>query len=382
MTARTVLFTTSFPPAAGGLERVLYETNRRLHPAPSVLAPAPASAGDMDVWAVPLRRTLPNRAAYAATWRVHPALHYLRTLLRPAARLVARERPEVLQCGHVYVAPLTWLLAARIGRPWLTYAYGQEVWRGGRMEGLPVADSVLRGGALRHADRIVVLGQFGASLLAEWGVAPQKVVSAPFGPDTRPAYSVASGQTLLSVCRLVPRKGVDMVIRALPSLMERFPELRYRIVGDGPDRSRLEAVARDAGVDDRVDFLGRVSDERLHEAYERCALFVLPSRRSEDQELEGLGLVYLEAGAHGRAVVAGTSGGEADAVVSGVTGVLVDGASAAAVEAAIGGLLADRDALARMGVAGWKRVRDETNWDRAAQTVGKALDDLGGPGRG
>ncbi len=113
------------------------------------------------------------------------------------------------------------------------------------------------------------------------------------------------------------------------------------MVGGGPDAARLQALARRLGVADRVRFLGRIDDAALEAELAGCRLFVQPSRRTADGELEGLGLVYFEAAARGRAVVAGRSGGEADAVVDGVTGRLVDGASACAVAQVVGELLGD-----------------------------------------
>ncbi len=369
----SLLLASSFPPAVGGMETLLYQTSRRLASPPLVIAPRPVSSGpppsDMDVrWVQP---GLLSRAAYRPIWAAHPSLFYLGSMWQA---VMSMPRPEVVQVGHVGLAPLGWWLARRLRRPWLVYVYGQEVWRGGRRNGLGALDAVLRGRVLRAADAVLSPGTFTTRLLADWRVRPERIVSVPYGAEPQAPASPPCGTTLLSVARLVPRKGIDTVIRALPRL--RNEEVEYRVVGRGPDEPRLRDLARQHGVEQRVHFLGRLDDAALASEYQRCALFVLPSRRTHDGELEGYGLVHFEAAAWGRPVIAGRSGGEVDAVVDGETGVLVDGASLEAVTDALQGLLADPERMRRMGEAGRRRVETTHNWTRAAAVVDQVLDRL------
>jgi len=168
----------------------------------------------------------------------------------------------------------------------------------------------------------------------------------------------------------VPRKGIDMVIRALRCLPS---NVAYRVVGSGPDLERLRELASAEGVAARVTFLGRLSPEQLAEEYQRCAVYVQPSRRTAGGELEGYGLVYFEAAAWGRPVIAGRSGGEVDAVVDGETGLLVDGTLVDAIAAAIAGLLGNAARLQAMGAAGRRRVETAHNWTRAAAVLDTVL---------
>jgi phosphatidylinositol alpha-1,6-mannosyltransferase len=221
---------------------------------------------------------------------------------------------------------------------------------------------------------VLVTGSFTAGLLADWGVPAGKIIAVPYGaePRTDPRRP-PEGTTLLSVARLVPRKGVDTVIRALPALAA---EVEYRIVGSGPDEARLRQLAHSIGVPDRVHFLGRLDDRAVADEYRRCTLFVLPSRRTADGDLEGYGLVYFEAAAWGRPVVAGRSGGEIDAVVDGDTGILVDGESASEVAQTIRELLANPRRLCSLGAAGRARVETTHNWVLAAAVVDSTLASL------
>jgi len=365
--ARSLLLTPSFPPALGGVETLLYETNRRLAEPPLVLAPEPAAASDLHITRV--RTGTAARVAYRPLWRLHPSIHYAQVFLRPALRAARTSRPQVVQAGHVYLAPLARLIANRLGVKYVVYAYGQEVWRKGGSMGLRRLDAYLRGDALRGAERVLVPGGFTAGLVREWGVPFDRIVPVPYGAEPRPPSAPPTGTTLLSVGRLVPRKGVDMTLRALRCLPS---GVTYRVVGSGPYLKNLRALAHSEGVADRVMFLGRISSDSLAEEYRRCAVFVQPSRRS-NHELEGYGLVYFEAAAWGRPVIAGRSGGEVDAVVDGVTGLLVDGTSVGAIAEAIDGLLRDPERLARMGAAGRRRVETSHNWTRAAAVVDSVL---------
>jgi phosphatidylinositol alpha-1,6-mannosyltransferase len=368
---RSLLLAASFPPAIGGVETLLYQTNRRLADAPLVVAPAPASAPDLRVEAVATH--LVERVAYRPLWALHPSLHYLHKLWLPAVRAAVRRRPRVIQAGHIYVAPLARLLGRRLHVPYVVYAYGQEVWRRGRAMGTPALDARFRGGALQAADRVLVPGSFTASLLEDWRVDPTRVVAVPYGADPRPAAPLPEGSTLLSVARLVPRKGIDTVIRAMRQLPS---HVQYRVVGSGPDEARLRALAARGGVAHRVSFLGRLDATALEREYRRCSVFVLPARKTADGDLEGYGLVYFEAAAWGRPVIAGRSGGEVDAVEDGRTGILVDGASVDAVAGAIDALLADPRRLQALGVAGRARVETSHNWTCAASAVDRTLAEL------
>ena len=215
-TVRSLLLAASFPPAVGGVETLLYQTNRLLTDPPLVLAPAPSGRADVTVRSV--RLDLAARAAYRPSGRCTRRC----TTCRPSPglqRAAAGWRPQVIQAGHIYLAPLAWLLARRLGLPFVVYAYGQEVWRAGRAMGVRSLDALLRGKALRAASTVLVPGGFTAGLLADWRVPnARRIVAVPYGAEPRPASAAPSGKTLLTVARLIPRKGIDTVIRAMPGL--------------------------------------------------------------------------------------------------------------------------------------------------------------------
>jgi len=175
---------------------------------------------------------------------------------------------------------------------------------------------------------------------------------------------------IVTVGNLVQRKGQDMVIRSLPLIRQSNPEITYLIVGDGPYRPELEKLAGAMGVKDRVIFAGRVAADDLPDIYALSDVFVMPSReRLDSDDVEGFGLVFLEASACAKPVVGSWSGGVPDAVVDGVTGLLVNPQYPEEIAKALSRLLLERDFAIQLGRQGRSRVVSEFNWAHVADQV-------------
>jgi phosphatidylinositol alpha-1,6-mannosyltransferase len=193
-------------------------------------------------------------------------------------------------------------------------------------------------------------------------------------PDIlRQELGLENKKLIVSVGRLVHRKGQDRLIEALAVVRREIPEAHLLLVGEGPYRQTLEAIAAKVGVSESVTFIGRVQYAELPR-YIRCGdLFAMPSRsRFRGLEVEGLGIVYLEASACGLPVIAGNSGGAPDAVVDGKTGIVVDGTNAGEIAGAIVKILNDPAMADRMGKAGREWIVDQwswENWSRKFQQV-------------
>lgn len=214
-----------------------------------------------------------------------------------------------------------------------------------------------------HRSRLIAISESTRRLIRPYaGEAPIEVI--PYGmplSDTGQAASpIGEEPVVLFVGRLVARKGVDRLIEALATIRER--PWRFEVVGFGPERERLESLAAERGLADRVAFLGRVSDEALLEAYRRATVFVLPATVDERADTEGLGVVLLEAMARETPVVATRRGGIVDIVIDGETGLLVDD-EVEALARGIESVLADPDAAREMGRRGAERVRRAFAWD-------------------
>ena len=210
------------------------------------------------------------------------------------------------------------------------------------------------------------------------GVEPAQF-AAPITPDEQVQRKLAkdSQPILLTVGRLVRRKGHSQVMAALPQIASEVGPVKYVIVGSGPEEQNLHRLAKEYGTEDCVEFLGEVDDRELPALYQTADVFVMPSRDLYGQPIEGLGLVYLEANLCGLPVVAGNTGGVSDAVVDGETGLLVNPEDPAAIASAVIRLLSDRDLAAQLAAAGRARVIEEFTWERVAAHCQRALTDWG-----
>jgi phosphatidylinositol alpha-1,6-mannosyltransferase len=180
---------------------------------------------------------------------------------------------------------------------------------------------------------------------------------------------------------MVERKGQDQLIRALPELRRRVPGARLLLVGDGPHRSALVELARATGVAEHVAFAGQVPDDELPAHYAAGDVFAMPCReRRGGLEVEAFGIVFIQAQAVGRPVVAGDIGGVPDALEHGSTGLLVDGRSLDAVTDALASVLGDPARATRMGAAASQFVATGFTWDRRTEQLRELLADVAATG--
>lgn len=310
----------------------------------------------------PIRRVAPQRLPGASS-----ALMALRLL--SAAR-----RFDLILCGVAFPSAILASVArALTGTPYAVYSHGEDVTvvRGTRLR------RALVSAALRRARAVMTNSGFTRREVLSLGVPPENVHWAPPGiaPEAfaairpeevarlRDRYGLHGKRVVLTVARLQARKGHDTIIRALAALRRadadlHDADLHYLVVGKG-DAAGLQALAEAEGVGDGVTFAGYVADADLPAFYHLCDVYAMVSRWDPVvKEVEGFGIVYLEAAACGKPCLAGSDGGAADAVEDGMTGFVVDPNSEEAVREALRALLSDPDRAAALGRAGRGRVRD------------------------
>ncbi len=349
---RIALLTLDFPPGVGGVQTYLYEIARRLAGRHELIVVTPVEASP-DAGGSFRRVVLPSSTPWA----------FVRSLraLRPDRVLVGHAHPRLL-------VPAALVARGRYG----AIVYGNDYLAAQRRWHRPLFNWLLG-----RSRPLITITRANAERLRRLGL-PRPVVVYPGTDPLRfrpPPVPPGPPLVLLTVGRLVPRKGIDVVLRALPALLAEFPGLRYRVAGDGPDRPRLERIARDLGVAHVVEFVGRVPDERLPGLYRSAHVFVMPAREErEAASVEGFGIVYLEASASGLPVVAGRSGGVVEAVREGETGLLVPPDDPEALTRVLRDLLGDAALRRRMGRAGRRWVEEEMNWDRTAKGILRALE--------
>ncbi|WP_228923194.1 glycosyltransferase family 4 protein [Streptomyces sp. DH7] len=196
----------------------------------------------------------------------------------------------------------------------------------------------------------------------------------PPAGGVRERYGLGGRPVILCAARLVPRKGQDTLIRALPAVRRAVPDAVLLLTGDGPHARTLRRLAADTGVAEAVVLAGGQPHAAMPEHYAACDVFAMPCRtRRRGLEVEGLGIVFLEAAASGLPVLVGDSGGAPDTVRDGETGYVVDGRDVAAVADRLVAMLRDRAAARAMGEKGRAWVREAWGWERAYGTLAGLL---------
>lgn len=374
---RLVLVTQDFVPRRGGIQTWALEISRFFAERCDdfcVIAPRAEGADEADRafdFRV-IRRGSPNTLIAAAA----PEL----------ARLASRERFDHTLHAQWSTAPAALYLRKRGRLAQVTVAaHGRELllepWQ--KLGPLQSGYDLVRKRALVSADRILAGSAFTAGLLRDLGVRGERIRVIGYGVDPerfRPAdvselkarLGVGSRPLLVTVSRLVPRKGIDTVLRALSRVRARVPEALYLIAGEGPDRARLEALADREGVADAVRFVGGVPDAELPLWFALGDVFVMPSR-SDGADVEGFGIVFLEASAAGRPVIASHAGGIPDAVAEGVSGLLVPPDDPERLAERLVELLSDRARAADLGRRGRERVLAEFTWQAVGERTLAAM---------
>ena len=370
---RHLLVTNDFPPKVGGIQSYLWELWRRL-PADSVAVHSTPYEG---------AREFDAAQDFAVSRSREPVLLPTPMVSRRVGRLAAAHRADLviwdpaLPVGHA---------APKVELPYAVVLHGAEVTVPGR---LPGTRQLLRR-VLRGASLVICAGRYPAAEAERAAGRSLPTVVVPPGVDTDRFQPLDSAERasvrqelglpvdallVVSVSRLVPRKGMDTLIRAAARLRDRVPDVVVAIAGSGRDRARLEGLIASTGAPVRL--LGRVPDEVLPGLYGAGDVFSMSCRnRWGGLEQEGFGIVFVEAAAAGVPAVAGESGGSAEAVVHGETGLVVPRPDASdQVADALAELLDDETRRREMGRRARQRAEIEFSYDVLAARLRSGIDD-------
>jgi len=374
---KTLIVTNDFPPRAGGIQSFVHNMALRMAPTQVVV--------------------------YASTWRdgtevarfdaeqPFPVVRDRTKMMVPTPR-VTRRAADLLRehgCSSVWfgaAAPLA-LMAPALRKAGARRLVGTTHGHEAAWAQLPASRQLLRRIG-EGTDTLTYLGEYTRSRIASalTADAAARMVQLPPGVDEK-TFHPGSGGTVLRaelgladrpvvvcVSRLVPRKGQDTLILAMPRILREFPDTALLIVGDGPYRGELEKLAERTGVAAAVRFTGAVPFSALPAHFGAGDVFAMPCRtRRGGLDVEGLGIVYLEASATGLPVVAGDSGGAPDAVLDGETGWVVRGGSPDQAAERVLTLLRDPELRRTMGRRGRRWVEEDWRWDLLASRLQSLL---------
>jgi phosphatidylinositol alpha-1,6-mannosyltransferase len=367
----TLLVSEIFPPRTGGSGRWFWEIYRRLPREDFVIAAGEDPrqeefdcTHDLRVLRLPLY--LRSRAIRS----LHGLRGYFRGL-RALHRVLKSQPIGMLHCARCLPEGLMALaLKCWWRKDYACYCHGEELGTASTSRELAwLTRRVLRGASFiiansRNTSRILHeewdVPQASIRLLHP-GADTERFVPAPRSPEVRTRLGWDNRPVVLTVGRLQKRKGHDQMIRAIDRIRQSLPGVLYAVIGEGEERPPLEALVREGGLSNHVRFLGEVCDRELIECYQQCDLFVLPNR-AVGKDIEGFGMVLVEAQACGKPVIAGASGGTAETMLVPDTGKVVPCDEPDELARLVVELLGDRDRLARMGQAARAWVVERFDW--------------------
>ncbi len=370
---RLALITQDFPPKVGGIQTYSYELAKRFENECDtfcVVAPKTKDADECDrAFTFPVKRisstepllgwlSIPFLPDYLRSQGIDTVFHTLWSTL-PVS--VYMKRRGIIE--HIYLA-----------------AHGRELLFN------PFRDNSFlwewyeryRRKMLSYVDHFFPVSEYTAELLKKKGVPKENIKVVingtdpqrfyPMEDDLRQELKVQHNKILLTTTRLVSRKGVDTVIKALPEIIKYHPDVVYLIVGEGDHKFHLEQLVEEMELQHVVRFIGKIPYEDLIRYYNTCDVFVMPSK-TEHPDVEGFGLVFLEANACGKPVIGSMSGGIPDAINHEQTGLLVEEQNHDELAKAVNRLFGDPEFAKELGQKGRERVIKEANWDQAASHI-------------
>lgn len=405
---KSLLITLDWPPNRGGVANYLWNIYSRLPRdfsvilvPPSISPPASGGArggvGDKTSSRLRAPRSLGERVERGGKLVVyHRELlsffwpKWLRAYFE-AVKIIRNDKIEAVHLSHILpIGYVAWMIKKVLEIPYAVYLHGMDItltqkspWKRWW------AKKILRG-----ADLIVANSEFTAAEAIKAGAKKEKIeilypcpnFSLPERSgstcetdnadrrDASPAGSLGSARDdenkniILSVGRLVERKGFDKVIEAMPEILRAVPDAEYQIVGFGPYAVELKNLAEKLGIGERVKFFSNISNTELPEFYKNCKIFAMPARQIGG-DVEGFGIAYLEAALFGRPSVAGNVGGASEAVLNNQTGLTVNPEHSAEIAAAIIKLLKDDNLRQKLGEAAKARVASEFTWEKQINKI-------------
>lgn len=377
-----VFITGEFPPMGGGIARHIYTIVNQLTTQRTtvICLPTPGSKDfDKQQYFAIRRLRLPTQ------WDIS---HPLFKLLAPAYffKLVREQHADIVLCGHAHHTLMfpCWLNWRIRKIPFGVFAHGLDVLRPQSMSHRKVFNSLLC-----SATVVIANSHSTAGIVENVGVDPKKIFVVNPGVNSKRLVSTITAETILqmngltekriilSVGRLVERKGHDIVLKALPRVLQEIPDAHYLIVGSGINETNLKNLATDLHLENNVSFVGQIQDDELGAYYAACNVFVMVSREiPEKGDMEGFGIVYLEANSFGKPVIAGRSGGVEDAVIDGINGLLVDPNNPDQVSGAIIEILSNPALAQKLGDTGRTRTVNDFSSEICAQNLLKILESI------
>lgn len=385
---KLLLITIEFPPEVGGIENYTYNLVKRISNS-LVLAPEIPNSDEFDnsqKFLITRKFILYHRQHWLFKNRFYSnSLGYLVTfaaLMWYSWKVIKKEKPDVVLCSESVPVGIVLGIIHRINKtPYIVFTYGKDLLF---LQHIPFIRFFLKY-SFKNASKIISISEYTKNLIMEFQLPETKIEiihpcvdSEFFRPidvlGLKDKYGLSNKKVILTVGRLVERKGHDMVLKSLPEVIENISNIIYLVVGNGPSNGYLTELVKLLNLEDYVRFIGHVPNSNLPCFYNLCDVFIMASR-VEKGDPEGFGLVYIEAGACNKPVIGSNMGGIPDAVIDGKTGILVNPLNIKDISHAIIEILSDEQKARKMAQAGQLRAQKELNWDIAAEKLKNVIKD-------
>jgi phosphatidylinositol alpha-1,6-mannosyltransferase len=380
MNKKVLVLTENFPPISGGSGRWFWELYSRLPKEQYlILAEDIQGAADFDkthqlnILRMPLKSTewgFKSISGLKFYWRV----------FRQIKKIIKQHQITHIHCGRVIHEGVTaWLLKLITGIPYLCYVHGEDV----ETAATSGEHNLMVKQVCKHADILICNSQNSANIVQRLDYAQNDKIQVlhpgvdsitfiPAAPD--PIFQQNVGwqdrKVVITVGRLQERKGQDMMIRALAELVEDMPDILYAIIGRGDCREALEELSNSLSLQQHVMFMDELSDEQMIQCYQQCDVFILPNR-TINNDIEGFGMVLVEAQSCGKVVIAGDSGGTRETMKLNESGYIIDCAQPSLIAQTVKRLLDNPDKLKAMGTCARQHVVDTLDWQAHVRQAAK-----------
>jgi len=369
-----------FPPTPGGISTYLSKLWNRLSIKRSVLTGGGLrnydKTNDYPIHYLTLPRGTSSFRRYFRTLLMIPVLLFH----------TIGKRNIVLHCGQVFACGFSaWILHFFLRTPYIVYTYGAEIYE---CKTRPIRSFILRR-ILSNSSLVFTISSYSKNLLLAAKCEQRKIFILRPGVDIGSSpkseeidelikkFDAKNRFLILSVSRLVKRKGHDTVLRAISNIRRENKNILYLVAGTGPCFVTLQRLTEDLGIERNVLFLGHVSDKDLPVLYQACDIFILlPFEDPHEGQVEGFGIVYLEANTYGKPVIGSRSGGIPDAIQDQFSGILVPPNDSEAAAQAIQKLISDQVLRTRLGEQGKKRALVDFRWEDRAKSLELKLKEM------
>lgn len=376
MNKKVLVLTENFPPISGGSGRWFWELYSRLPKEQYlILADDVQGATEFDSTHQLNILRMPLKSAEWGLKSIRGLKFYWRVFWQ-IRKIIKQHQITHIHCGRVIHEGVTaWLLKLITGTPYLCYVHGEDV----ETAATSGEHNLMVTQVCKHAELLICNSHNSANIVKRLNYASDDKISV-LHPGVDASLFVPSAaddefkqqmgwqgrKVIITVGRLQVRKGQDMMLRAIALLKQQFPDILYAIIGRGECLESLNALALELSINDHVQFLTDVSDTQMIQCYQQSHMFILPNR-TIGNDIEGFGMVLVEAQACGIPVIAGDSGGTKETMLVNQSGLVIDCTDAQLISTMVAKLLADPKSRLQMGKIGRKHVESELDWQAHVQ---------------